>query len=89
MVRQVDRRQERGGQTDYGCVSTPSQSRDSEAGFEIRVFTTLILKKILASCRDRTHVQKQCLIRLEAYALTICATETVAQCSEIIFSKLN
>ena len=28
-----------------GCVSTLSQSRDSEAGFEIRVFTTLILKK--------------------------------------------
>ena len=44
---------------DSGCVSTPSQIRDSEAGFEIRVFATLILKKILASCRDQTHFQKR------------------------------
>ena len=71
-----------------GCVSTPSHSRDSEAGFEIRVFTTLVLKKMLASSRDRTHVQKQSLFRYEAYALTICATETFASRLEIIFAEV-
>jgi len=29
-----------------GCVSTQSQNRDFEAGFEIRVFTTRFLEKI-------------------------------------------
>ena len=41
--------------TDFGCVSTQSQNRDSKAGFEIRVFTTRFLKKILSIIENRTH----------------------------------